>query len=44
MTVFCLEFLFRLGVYHLVNLWALKLLSARNFISLGRQTDVVPWF
>ena len=30
--------------YHLVNLWALRLLFARHFVLVGHKTDVVPFF
>ena len=33
---------FSFRVYHLVNLWALRLLSARHFVLVGHKTDVVP--
>ena len=32
------------GVYHLFNLWTLRLLSSRNFVLVGHKTDVVPLF
>ena len=38
------SFGFFLGVYHLVNLWTLRLLSARHFVLVGHKTDVLPLF
>ena len=32
------------GVSHLVNLWALRLVSARHSVLIGHKTDVVPLF
>ena len=34
--------LFCLGFYHLVNLWALRLLSACHIVLFGHKRDVVP--
>ena len=43
-TVFCLAFLFcQVGDYW-VNLWALRLWSARHFILVGQKTDFVSLF
>ena len=38
------NFGFSLRVYHSVNLWALRLLSARHFVLVGHKTEVVPLF
>ena len=42
--IFVSNFGFSLGVYHLVNLWALKLLSACHSVLVGHKTDVVHLF
>ena len=40
---FC-EFIVIVMCYHLVNMWALKLLFAHNFILIGHKAVVVPLF
>ena len=36
--------LFCWGFYHLVSLWALRMLSACHFVLVRHKTDVVPSF
>ena len=38
------NFGFSLGVYQLVKLWALRLLSARHSVLVGQKTDLVHLF
>ena len=38
------NFGFSLGVYLLVNLWALRLLSASHSVLVGHKTDIVHLF